>query len=175
MKVKQYIFFAILVLVANTIFAMSPRLELFRIWNYSSKEIMINVEFWEGESKAEYNYMWLQDVCGLTLTIQDSVATLKTNVIKPYNDNLRIISYYPFDSKYREPSYAFARLDEIPFVEKMKTIFKKFEIICDDGNRVITLDNLRDQIIKKQATNTGTAYILEIFDYDLEGKPASEW
>jgi hypothetical protein len=56
-------------------------------------------------------------------------------------------------------------------MDMMKIIFKKLEIICNDGETIITLESLEEKIIK----NWEGSYILEIFDYDLVGKPASEW
>jgi hypothetical protein len=62
------------------------------------------------------------------------------------------------------------QMNSLPFMDKIRAILKKLEII-DDGKMVITLENLEERIIKKW----GETYILEIFDYDLVGKPASEW
>ncbi len=127
--------------------------------------MVINVEFWEGES--ERNYRWSQDLNGVRLTITDFMSMINKNILTPYNGSLEIINYYSFG--------AFETISRIPFMEKMNAIFKKLEIICNDGKRVITLENLGDQILKKMVASGGTFYYLEIFDYDLEGKPASEW
>ena len=70
---------------------------------------------------------------------------------------------------------AYSRLDQIPFMEKMKSIFETLTISTEDGKKIITLENLGDQIIKKNVAPEGTSYHLEIFDYDFVCKPASEW
>ncbi len=178
MRMKQCLLIFGFSLVTGTVFAMSPKIESFEISNYSSKEVIVNVEFWEGESEAIYAYMWEQEISGLKLIIQDSLYAGKIkNVLKPYNDYLNIIEYFP-SVPLNESAEAYSKMYNMPFMEKMNAIFKKLEIICDDGNRVITLENLGEQIVKRRTAVGGgeTAYILEIFDYDyLEARQASEW
>ena len=58
---------------------------------------------------------------------------------------------------------------------KMRGIFKKFDIIFVDNLTKITLEDLNNVIIKKLVLSGETSYILEIFDYQLIGKPAFEW
>ncbi len=96
MRMKQCLLIFGFSLVTGTVFAMSPKIESFEISNYSSKEVIVNVEFWEGESEAIYAYMWEQEISGLKLIIQDSLYAGKIkNVLKPYNDYLNIIEYFP--------------------------------------------------------------------------------
>jgi hypothetical protein len=58
----------------------------------------------------------------------------------------------------------------------VKSIYKLLRIATQDGSKIITLENLGEQIIKKQmpTDGIGALYIIEIFDYDIVGKPASE-
>ncbi len=177
MKMKQFLLFFVFSLVATTVFAFSPKIESFGVANYSSNEVVINVEFWNGASEEIYNYMWEQEIGGLRLTIQDAFYAGKiNNVLRPHNDGLDIIQYFP-RAPLRELTAAYSEMYNMPFMEKMRAIFKKLEIICDDGGRIITLENLGEQIIKRTAVGGGeTSYILEIFDYDyLEARRASEW
>lgn len=186
MKVKRYVLLFILVLMSNMLFA-SRRLETFTIYNYSSKEIRVKVEYW-GEpiiviydnpltqkeiEELEFAYKFLKVDKKLELPKKNETyipitrfaETKKEHIIERYNNFFDIVEYV-----YNE------RIHRLPFMEKMKAIIKKLEISCDDGKRIITLDDLGNQIIKRTLTGaTDTVYILEIFDYDLEGKPASEW
>ena len=90
-----------------------------------------------------------------------------------------LLDYYPWASDV--PSYSnahlYTQLDKIPVMEKMRSISKTLKIATEDGQKVITLENLGEQIIKKNSSigTRSAAYFLEIFDYDLVGKPASEW
>ncbi len=94
MKIKGYIFIFAFLFIASTTFAMSPRIEVFSVNNYSSKEVVINVEFWEGESEEIHNYMWTQEISGMRITIRDFMSVVHRNVIPPYG-NLDIIQYFP--------------------------------------------------------------------------------
>ncbi len=173
MKMGKFLPILVLSLISATAFSMSPKIESFEVANYSSSEVIINVEFWEGEG----NYRWSQTLRGVMLTVTDFTSMVNRNILAPSNDSLEIINYYSLSAS--------ETILRIPFIEKMNAIFKKLEIICDDGNRVITLENLGEQIVKRlgeqivKRTAVGggeTAYILEIFDYDyLEARQASEW
>ncbi len=181
MKVKHYLLIFVLLMIGSTVFAISPKIESFAVYNYSSNEVIINVEFWEGEGmrEAQYSYSWLQNVCGMDLVIKDFLSAAHRNVLRPKNDTLNIIQYFP-GVPLNESASAYSKMDNIPFMEKMRAIFKKLEIVCEatlhTARRVITLDNLEDHVVKKMILGGGTAcYILEIFDYDFEGKRASEW
>ncbi len=170
MKVKCYLLTGVLLLVCCNIFAMSPKIESFAIYNYSSNEVVINVEFWEGEGmrEAQYSYSWLQNVCGIDLVIKDFLSVVHRNVLRPYDDYLTIIQYFP-GLPLGERASAYLKIDNTPFMEKMRAIFKKLEIVCNEGEYIITLENLEDQIIKKLGVvgDGEVSYVLEIFDYDL--------
>ena len=72
--------------------------------------------------------------------------------------NYTDIKYYPL----------YEGLDQIPFMEKMKNIFKTLRIATEDGRKIITLENLGEKNIKLNVNAMGVFYTLEIFDYDLE-------
>jgi hypothetical protein len=153
---------------------MSPLTEGFLIINYSSKDVIINREFWEGPGSnlPDSKYGWHQTINDVTLSIRDTLSIIDHSaylkqpyVLRPKRE-LEIITYYPMMLKYKE-------MEALPFMYKMKSIFKNLEIICNDGKTIITLENLGERIIKKREGMT--EFILEIFDYDIVGKPASEW
>ena len=172
MKYKILLIYLFL-MTLNNVVAMSRIIEAFTINNYSSKDVIISVEFWEEETAKNQNYGWTQ-------TINDRMLSISFRLFNSQGEKITqeyrllpkrggdIIEYYPLGS-------LFSVLDEIPFMDKIKSIFKKLEIVCDDGKRIITIDNLGERIIKKNAIGGGNFYYLEIFDYDLEGKLASEW
>ena len=178
MKTKHCIFVFVLLLIGSVIFPNSPRRIYFQIRNYSGKEVVINVEYWEDPIIVIYenpmtqeeikNFMVFSDESMIPksnetfIPIEDTIAT--GTVLKSDHSILDIVTYYHGD-----------RIERLPFMEIMKAIFKKLEIVCDDGNRIITIGNLEHQIIKKEILWDRVTYILEIFDYDLEGKKASEW
>ena len=168
MKARIWLFIFFLFLLNDAVFPVSPREESFRIWNYSSKNVVVEREFYEDDIvRLEIGYAFQQNVNGITLSIQDMLEPAKTNAVLPQRTRT-IIYYYPFGSPL---DMRVKKMYELPFMDKMRAIFKELKNICNDGKDIITLDNLGERIIKKW----GDAYILEIFDYDLVGKPAAEW
>lgn len=43
------------------------------------------------------------------------------------------------------------------------------------GNVLLSLDTIENYIIKRKLMGIVSYYYIEVFDDDLEGKPASEW
>jgi len=158
MEIKKILFvFIMFFFNIIVVFSFSPKREAFIIWNYSSKNVIVEREYFESyRGIQEFNYMWEQDVFGMTLSINDMLEVVNTNVIEP-NQYLVIISYFPLGPQLDEK---YNLLNRLSFVEKMKGIFKKLNIIFNDGNNIITLDNLNNSTIKQW----DRAYVLEIFD-----------
>jgi len=165
MKIRKGLFVLVLMFISATLFAFSPKTESFVIRNYSSKNVVINREFWS-ESNDESASYHEQKIDNVKLEITDMMVHDRLPYVLRPNRSLELIRYFPAYLEYE-------KMEAIPFMYKMKSIFKKLEIICDDGKTVITLENLDERIIKK--SEGLTEYILEIFDYDLVGKPAKEW
>jgi len=160
----------ILFISSSTVFALSPIKETFVIRNYSSKTVIINVEYSDDPDKIFYDERsWIQNLYGINLTFYAHVLDAREFRLKP-NQIITIIDYYP-----RGNDEVYTRLDNISFMDKIKSIYKSLRIAIEDGGKVITLENLGEQIIKKNAVPGGISYYLEIFDYDLAGKPAAEW
>jgi hypothetical protein len=166
-KSKKLLFVSIMLIIGNIVFSFSPKREAFTIWNFTNKNIVVEREFIEtAGGKQEYNCMWEQTVYDITLSISDMLEIVKTNVIKP-NQYLPIIAYFPLGPQLAEK---YDRIFAIPFEDKMNAIFKRLEIIYDDGKTIITLENLDSMTIKKW----GGTYILEIYDNDSEIKSSIE-
>lgn len=172
-QLKKWGCLLVLLFIYNSVFAMSWNRESLSIRNYSGRDIILSMEFWGGNiPMPNAPYVWEQDVYGLNLRITNFLlGVINTNILRP-GDDLTIIHYtpvFPTDMNY-EKMYA------LPFMDKMRAIFKKLEIIYDDGKKKITLEDLGEKIIKKSVLSVGSvAYTLEIFDNDDIGKPASEW
>ena len=153
------------------ILSFSKRIESLRILNYSSQNIIAEIEFNAGVAVEEKNYYLTQIVKDFTLKVDGSVGNYK--VIKPHGSSY-LHEFYPFSSILGNDNL-YERMLELPFMEKITAIYKKLIIKKEDGSIVLTLDTLGDKIIKKKVLRGETVYYIEIFDYDLEGKPASEW
>lgn len=162
----------------------APREENIIIRNYSSKTVIITREFIVDVSDEKIS--WQQDISDDKYDLFMYVTVPMTNERRLLpNKQETIISYRPwatasfsFDGQpYEFHEYMWKRFNQIPFIEKMNNIFKSLKITTEDGSKVITLENLKDQIIKKHVppAGIGATYIIEIFEYDLEGRPASEW
>jgi hypothetical protein len=109
----------------------------------------------------ENNYFFEKNIFDMTLSICDILGVVNNNVIKP-NQCLVIINYFPLGPQLSEK---YNKLYTLPFIDKMKMIFKKLEIKYDDGNSIITLNDLDKMAIKR----SDRTYILEIFD-NVDGK-----
>ena len=169
MKTKIWFLIFTFLIVSNTAYPFSPRMESLQLRNYSSKNVVVNIEFWEGTGNIDSSFAWHQTVFDIPLSITDMVR--RNNVWQP-NQSFSIIRYYPLGPQLNE---RFDRMVSLPFMDKMRAIFKNLEINFNNGERIITLENLDEIIIKKNVSSGGVSYIIEIFDYDLEGRPASEW
>ena len=172
---SKHILFFILLIFSNEVSAMSPIKEIILIRNYSSRIVTITREYRDDPSRIiniHTGRTWRQTIHGINLTFTDLSLNLNEISILP-NRARQLIDYYPMGNI--DGYEAYTRLDQIPFMDKMTSIFSSLRIATEDGQRVITLENLGEQIIKKNIAPGGTAYILEIFDYDFEGRPASEW
>jgi len=169
MIIRKRLFVISLLFIGNTLFATTFQTEKVEIRNYSSKNVVVNWEFRGGPSdQSGLKYLWEQTVCGIRMAIKDVLSGFNANIIRP-NQKKVIVEYFP-------DWWNYDKLDALPFMDKMNSIFKKLEIVCNDGEIIIKLENLGERVIKKDgAADRATTYILEIFDYDLIGKPASEW
>lgn len=170
---KKISVFLILILFLNSLFCFTRIDEALYIANYSTKKVIINYDFLEGESKESNNFMWEQTLDEFPVMIRDGLFGRKKSVILP-NKTIRIISYYP-NVSLLESKNNNKIMYSLPFLQKIKRIYKTLIISTEDGKKNINLDTIQYEIIKKIEYTGGVAYYIEIFDYDLVGKPASEW
>ena len=158
MKHNKWLCFIVLLLIGNTLFAISRPHVTFDIRNFSNYDVIVNMEFWYGPgSNFRSDIAWLQTISGVRVTVRDMTVLFNTNVI-PSNHGMDIIqfttSFLQFDT-----------IISIPFMDKMRATFKRLEIIHDGGRRVITLESLEEIEIIEHISRWEAWYVLEIFDW----------
>ena len=168
---KLLVLVCVCIVFLEPVFSFSFQIEYLIVVNYSKQNIIVELEFNAGVAKKEENYYLVQNVGDQILMVKDELRTY--NVIKPNkSQNLHLISPY---SSLVESGPLYEKMIALPFMEKITAIYKKLTILREDGSVALTLDTLPNKIIKKTATGGYTAYFIEIFDNDFEGRPASEW
>ncbi|NLD49386.1 MAG: hypothetical protein GX660_19690 [Clostridiaceae bacterium] len=168
---KVYLLLSALLLFNFPSFSFSPRIESLNVKNYSNSNILVEQEFNAGVAVQEKNYFLNQTVGDITIKIKDSLRV--TNVIQPYklaclHECFAISSTQGNDNLYE-------RMLALPLMEKIKAIYKTLTIYDTNGNVLVSLDTLSERMIKREVLRGETAYYIEIFDKDLEARPASEW
>ena len=158
----------ILLITGSSVFAMS-KMERFIVVNNTGQNIIITKEYSDDPSKVFKTpgfrgapLEWYQDIHDVTIRIQDN-RNANTNfriedereywLIAP--DDYQLIVYYiPLlnGTMYTDDGATYRRLDQIPFMDKMRSIFKSLTIATEDGQILITLENLGEQIISKSPT-----------------------
>jgi len=163
--IKFCLLFFVLLLATNTVFAARPGREIFFIRNNSNNDIVVNTEFWYSPgNNLDPQFIWAegvwhQTISGIRLSVRDLSIVLRRsdNVIRP-NQEMRIIDY----------SVAFMSFNDmvaIPIMDKLNAIFKRLEIIRDDGKVLKTLEDLEAIDLQKRIPWRGLVrYTLEIFD-----------
>ena len=168
--IKKWLCLFALLLISNALFALSPPRMLIAIKNSSSNDVIINMEFWYGPgSNLIPNIvfpedMWYQTISGIPLTIGVSLTVLRTQIIQPGQD-INIISYTGSLGQFNE-------MVSIPFMVVMNAIFENLKIIYNEGEGVITLENLEEYKIEKHVFTGAGVYLLEIFDHGVERRPS---
>jgi hypothetical protein len=164
------VLFLIILIIGGSVSATSPILESIIVRNYSRQAVIITTEFFSDTTGTQH--YWNQDLSGsiydLTLTV--SYAFWANGFILVPNAALDIIDYYPWSTAsfsfdgpaWERSSRVWERFNQIPFIEKANNIFKSLRIATEDGNTVITLENL-EEFVRRENTN----YFIEIFDYDI--------
>jgi len=161
MKHNKCLCFLVLLLIGNSLFAISRPHVTFDIRNFSSYDVIVNMEFWRTSENdldsAEMLSRWVQTISDVPVLIEVSPILLRNNVIQP-GQQVSIIRY----------STSFLQIDKIismPFINRMKETFRRMEIIHDGGRRVITLESLEEIEIIEHISGWEAWYVLEIFDW----------
>ena len=187
MPKKNIAILIFLVSLNQVAFSMSPLLEWLYIYNYTEEEIVVNVVFQDSvithrdgvldPKNPDYGSV---EVGGVEITIRNEVGSGSNHVVRLRpNRYLSVIEYYPFGKSDPNSKLSpYDQLDQVPFMEKMNTIFKKLEIVSEYGT--ITLEDLGDFLVKKVDSGGGRIYYIEISYQTLNGfdigyKPGSEW
>jgi hypothetical protein len=165
MNKNAALFFLLLVAVAGPIFSITWAQEGFVIQNYSSQVVIITVEFNDDDTNWVYHseLHWTQIINGVYFDVSDRAFFGNSKIRLLPNITRTIVAYLPMT-------------DDIPFMDKMKGFFKSLRIETEDGKKVITLENLGEQIIMKYKPRGEMGprnYFLDIFDPGFTGKPES--
>jgi hypothetical protein len=152
---QKRLFVCLLLFINNILFATTFSTEKVEVRNYSSKRVVVNWEYQEGPSdQSGYYSLWDQTVCGIGLAIRDLLFGFNANIVRP-NQKIVIIEYFP-------DWWNYDNMDALPLMDKLNSIFKKLEIVCNDGETIITLENLGERIIKKErSAGRPATYILK--------------
>lgn len=143
------------------------------ISNYSSNSIIINYKFNTTDSIEQQNYMFEKNINDIRLVVKDELLNKNNFVISPMKTKY-FLSYFPAVSIFEETDY-YEKMASIPFLKKINEIYKSFVITNEMGNVLLSLDTIENYIIKRKLMGIVSYYYIEVFDDDLEGKPASEW
>ena len=181
MIVKRCILLLIFLIISNQIFTLSISRESFYIVNFSSKTLIITKEYRDDPTQVFLPYdpyswpyepwHWDQSVCGINLWFIDRNLIRNEIRVLP-NRVLTIIDFSPSfnpggmvngieDSIY---------LDQLPIINILRSLYSKFTIATEDGEILVTLDNIEERIIRRAETIGivgGARYRLEIFDSDI--------
>ena len=169
------------------VYPSSPKGMRICVINYTSGNLIITYELRNGKSQECYNYLWRQVIDGVFLMIGDKLHDGKLSMQSRQYRNGRffpaILKLWPIVNWPSESDKLQERYDKlyaIPFMTLMKEVYKTFTVSTEDGKVLITLDSLPDVIIKKRVNLPDAPvpiidYFIKVFDYDLVGKPASEW
>lgn len=157
MKINRFIFSLVVFFVGEIAFCTPQSRELFIICNNSNKTVIIIREFSDvsKSSNPKNDLFWSQKINVYKLSIFASSFTSSEIRLLP-SQSVDLVRISPW----------FLELDEvIPFMDKMRSIFKLLSIITEDQKLLITLDNLEEYVVKHEYP-IGPMYILEIHDSD---------
>jgi hypothetical protein len=158
-------------MLSLNVFASRPKTEQIYIWNRSSKVLIITAEFVEyplppqlAENPVRFRPPWFPFISGFYFGIYMTHLWERECRVYP-NRGIVLVDYYG-------PSLDV--IDKIPFMEKMRGIFKSITISTEDGENVITnvltSENLCERMMSTKSRDTyyGISYSLLIYDSDLE-------
>ena len=157
MKARRYIFLFTLFCIGSTAFSLSRKREIFEISNYSNKTVIITREY-ASMIPITGLHTRLHKINGYEFGIlPDFIEASEIRLPPGQSITMVYISRYT------------SLLDEIPFMDKMNSIFESLEIFTEDGKLAITLENLEKYIEKnlvKRESTIGPRYSLEIYGND---------
>jgi len=149
MKKNGAFLLSLMLFIGSMAFSLTPERESLEVRNRSSQTLIISREFNNTHKNSNLETRrWEQNICGLVLTVTDILLGMNEYKLFP-GEELIVIYYDPVTP----------RLEAIPFMDKMRNIFKSLRIATEDGKTVITLDNL-EQYVRKQPD--WPKYIVEI-------------
>ena len=177
--IKRTICFIIMLLtIQNMVYSMSEIVETFMITNYTDEEITVIFEFQDGIiDPVDPNWGDVQ-VGGIEITLK-YLSAEGSYVVSSEGGYFYLYESYPFGASNRFlPLDPWDYLDQVPFMDKLNAIFKRLEIVSEEGR--ITLEDINNILVKKIDSGGERAYDIEVFydtfkGFDVEYRLGSEY
>jgi hypothetical protein len=144
--------------IGSTAFSIPEPRESFYIRNHSSKMIIITTEL-SDTAKRDYRFEgkghFIQNINGLDIAIFIPAFVNKVSregLLPGKNSSIYRLS-------------PLILVEKIPFMDKVRSIYKSFQIITGDGKLVVTLENLGEYVYKRPETHKDLpAYVVDVYD-----------
>ncbi|AEE16755.1 hypothetical protein [Treponema brennaborense] len=163
MKNKKKMAIILLLFLVVEAFSFSIKRETIFIENFTPKSLFVYYEFCDEKAELIQEFenftRWHKTIQNILVDLQ---IPKKKSIEILSNRYILLIEHYPilYSGKYLD---VLNELSAIPFVVKMKQIFRKFEIIGEDGVILVSLENLEDQVIVFNPD--AYEYTIEIYPY----------
>jgi hypothetical protein len=160
---KHILFLMIFLFFASVAVSANPIPESIIVRNFTSQDIIITREYRDDPTKEFYvpeTRSWSQRINGFYIDFSDLFLEINEIRVQPNRETF-ILSMVVYTIESRE------RLAQIPFMDIMRNVYQTLRIATEDGSKVITLENLGEQTIKRLIRPDGlpsSTYIIEIFD-----------
>ena len=159
------LFLLVLVFFATSIsvFPRSPRRDSIHVQNNSSQTLIVATEVRGYPASVDPRIFptWLENIKSVYFIIADPLRAGERRV-----EPNRTVTIALFDVDIHE----WEMIDQTPSLDLIKSIFRSLRIVTEDGSKVVTLDNLGEQIIRRSTWEGGrtTFHTIMVFDYDEE-------
>jgi hypothetical protein len=159
MKTKKILVILVFIVIMSSIInAFSGKGEYLEVVNNRNKEVLIEWTYWE-----EKDDFWrYETIFNIALLIDDALLGKINTLIKP-KQKWSFLSYFPTSGPlYRdsEGKSMVERLAEIPFMDKLKAIYKELRFLSADGELLASLETLDETSFTTEIIAGGTVYIL---------------
>lgn len=144
--------------MSSIINAFSGKGEYLEVVNNRNKEVLIEWTYWE-EKTSSIRY---KNISGVEIKIYDALHYYQKAFIAPSN-KWSFLDYFPTSGPlYRdsEGKSMVERLAEIPFMDKLKAIYKELRFLSADGELLASLETLDETSFTTEIIAGGTVYIL---------------
>ena len=141
---KLRVFLLCMFFVTGNLSFARPVDQIIQIRNNTSQTLIVTAVYLNNPLEVlteTFPQVWIKNLNGIRVYMRNSFNAGEIR-IRPNWAEINIAAY---DAVINE---GWERLAQMSFMEKMRGIFKSLRIAAEDGSKVITLDNLEDQIIE---------------------------